>query len=73
MAAALRRLNEAEQRAFVSDMRQNKVSGWQGAPPEASSTCSCAGDAVDVVYGTVEGYAGLGIPYMPHIAPTKKW
>ena len=30
-------------------------------------------DAVDVVYGTMEGYAGLGIPYMPHIAPTKRW
>jgi hypothetical protein len=30
-------------------------------------------DAVDVVYGTVEGYAALGIPYMPHIAPTKRW
>jgi hypothetical protein len=30
-------------------------------------------DAVDVVYGTMEGYASLGIPYMPHIAPTKRW
>ena len=30
-------------------------------------------DAVDVVYGTMEGYAALGIPYMPHIAPTQKW
>ena len=30
-------------------------------------------DAVDVVYGTMEGYAALGIPYMPHIAPQKRW
>jgi hypothetical protein len=30
-------------------------------------------DAVDVVYGTMDGYAALGIPYMPHIAPTKRW
>ena len=30
-------------------------------------------DSIDVVYGTMEGYAALGIPYMPHIAPTKKW
>ena len=30
-------------------------------------------DAVDVVYGTMEGYAGLGIPYHAHIAPTKRW
>jgi hypothetical protein len=25
------------------------------------------------VYGTVEGYKALGIPYMPHIAPDKRW
>ena len=29
-------------------------------------------DAVDVVYGTMDGYAALGIPYMPHIAPTQE-
>jgi hypothetical protein len=26
-----------------------------------------------VVYGTMEAYAALGVPYMAHIAPTKKW
>ena len=30
-------------------------------------------DALDVVYGTMEAYAALGVPYMAHIAPTKKW
>ena len=30
-------------------------------------------DAIDVVYGTMEAYAALGVPYMAHIAPTKKW
>jgi hypothetical protein len=30
-------------------------------------------DAVDVVYGTMEGYAQLGVPYMPHIAPARSW
>ncbi len=30
-------------------------------------------DAVDVVYGTVEGFKRLGIPYMPHVAPTRRW
>ncbi len=64
-------LNEAEQRAFVSDMRQNKVTGWQG-PAGGFVYLLLRSDAVDVVYGTVEGYAGLGIPYMPHIAPTKR-
>ena len=30
-------------------------------------------DAVDVVYGTMEGYQALGIPYMAHIAPDRRW
>jgi len=26
-----------------------------------------------VVYGTIEGYESLGIPYMAHIVPEKRW
>jgi hypothetical protein len=26
-----------------------------------------------VVYGTVEGFARLGVPYMPHILPERSW
>jgi Gluconate 2-dehydrogenase subunit 3 len=65
-------LYEAEQRDFVNNMRQNKVEGWQG-PPGGFVYFLLRSDAVDVVYGTMEGYAVLGIPYMPHIAPTKRW
>src|SRR5713101_3512651 len=65
-------LNEAEQRGLVDAMRQNKVAGWQG-PGSPFVYLVLRSDAVDVVYGTMEGYAGLGIPYMPHIAPTKRW
>jgi hypothetical protein len=65
-------LNEAEQRDFVNNMRQNKVEGWQG-PAGGFVYFLLRSDAVDVVYGTTEGYAVLGIPYMPHIAPTKRW
>jgi hypothetical protein len=65
-------LNEAEQRDFVGNMRQNKIEGWQG--PGGSFVYTILRlDAVDVVYGTVEGYAGLGIPYMAHIMPTQRW
>ena len=63
---------EADQRSFVDNMRQNKVEGWQG-PPGPFVYLVLRSDAVDVVYGTMEGYASLGIPYMPHIAPTKRW
>jgi len=65
-------LSEVEQRNFVDSMRQNKVEGWQG-PPGPFVYLVLRSDAVDVVYGTMDGYAALGIPYMPHIAPTKRW
>ena len=65
-------LGEAEQRGFVDAMRQNKVEGWQG-PPGPFVYLVLRSDAVDVVYGTMDGYAALGVPYMPHIAPEKRW
>jgi hypothetical protein len=64
--------SEEEQRSFVNDMRQNKIDGWQG-PPGPFVYLILRSDAVDVVYGTMDGYADLGIPYMAHIAPTKRW
>ena len=65
-------LGEAEQRSLVDGMRQGKVEGWQG-PPGPFVYLLLRSDAVDVVYGTMDGYEALGIPYMPHIAPTKRW
>jgi len=69
---AFAQLNEAEQRNFVDSMRQNKLEGWQG-PPGPFVYLLLRSDAVDVIYGTMDGYAALGIPYMPHIAPSKRW
>src|SRR6266581_1285413 len=69
---AFAELTQAEQRSLVDAMRQNKVEGWQG-PGGPFVYLVLRSDAVDVVYGTMEGYASLGIPYMPHIAPTKRW
>ena len=68
----LAQLSAEEGAAFVNDMRQNKIDGWQG-PAGGFVYFLLRSDAVDVVYGTMEGYARLGIPYMPHIAPAKKW
>ncbi|HUJ03346.1 MAG TPA: gluconate 2-dehydrogenase subunit 3 family protein [Rhizomicrobium sp.] len=66
------RISESERREFVDQMRQNKVAGWQG-PPGPFVYLVMRSDAVDVVYGTMDGYAALGVPYMAHIAPTKRW
>jgi hypothetical protein len=61
-----------EQHEFVDLMRQNKLDGWKG-PAAGFVYFLLRSDAVDVVYGTMDGYAHLGVPYQPHIAPTKSW
>jgi hypothetical protein len=65
-------LSAAEQHDFIDQLRQNKIEGWQG-PPAGQVYFVLRSDAVDVVYGTMEGYESLGVPYMPHIAPDKRW
>ena len=65
-------LSPGEQHDLVDAMRQNKIQGWQG-PGAGFVYLVLRSDAVDVVYGTMDGYEALGIPYMPHIAPTKRW
>jgi hypothetical protein len=65
-------LSAADQREFVGRLRQNKIEGWTGKPGAAVYAVLRA-DAVDVVYGTMEGYEALGIPYMAHIPPEKRW
>ena len=72
MAALVAQASAADQRAFVDQMRQNKIEGWAGKPG-ALIYAVLRADAVDVVYGTMEGYESLGIPYMPHIPPEKRW
>jgi hypothetical protein len=61
-----------QQIEFVHNMRQNKIDGWQG-PPAAFVYTILRSDAVDVVYGTMEGYEMLGIPYQAHIVPERRW
>ncbi len=65
-------LSAAEQSDFINQLRQNKIEGWQGPPP-GQVYFILRSDAVDVVYGTMEGYESLGVPYMAHIAPDKRW
>ncbi len=65
-------LDAAAQHAFIDQMRQNKIDGWKG-PAGPFVYLILRSDAVDVVYGTMAGYESLDIPYMAHIAPTKRW
>lgn len=65
-------LNEAEQRDFVNALRQSKIDVWQG-PSQANVYLTLRNDAIDVAYGTMEGFARLGVPYMAHIRPERSW
>jgi hypothetical protein len=65
-------LSAAEQHDLIDQLRQNKIEGWQG-PPAGLVYFVLRSDAVDVVYGTMEGYESLGVPYMAHIPPDKRW
>jgi hypothetical protein len=65
-------LRAPEQREFVDLMRQGKLEGWQG-PPQPFVYLVTRSDAVDVVFGTMEGYEALGIPYQAHIVPERRW
>src|SRR6201996_3676542 len=59
-------LSASEQHDFIDQLRQNKLEGWQG-PPSPLVYFVLRSDAVDVVYGTMEGYESLGVSYMAHI------
>ncbi len=61
-----------DQHDFVDLMRQGKLEGWQG-PAQGLVYFVLRSDGSDVVYGTMDGYAELGVPYQPHIVPELKW
>ena len=65
-------LSQSDKTDFINAMRQNKAAGWQG-PPGPFVYAVLRSDAVDVVYSTMEGYEALGVPYMAHIAPDRRW
>jgi hypothetical protein len=65
-------LSQSEKHEFINAMRQNKAAGWQG-PPGPFVYAVLRADAVDVVYSTMEGYEALGVPYMAHIVPERRW
>lgn len=58
--------------ALVATLGGGQPEGWEG-PPAVLVYFAVRSDAVDVAYGTVEGFERLGIPYMPHIIPPEQW
>lgn len=62
------------QNAVIEAMRTGKIAPWDAkAVPAPVFYGMMRNDGVDVVYGSVEGFEKLGIPYMPHIMPKTTW
>lgn len=65
-------LDAARQEELVADLFPQQPQDWRGPPSQPVYLC-LRSDAVDVVYGTMEGFEKLDIPYMAHIEPEAKW
>lgn len=65
-------LTQEQLNTLVGEVARANPEGWRG-PPSPFVYFVLRNDAVDVVYGTPEGFAKLGVPYMAHIMPPTKW
>lgn len=63
---------DADAEALVADMGAGKIENWE-APPAPFFYFVVRADAIDVAYGTPEGFARIGVPYMAHIDPETNW
>jgi hypothetical protein len=66
------RLDPAAAEALVGEIIATDPEGWDG-PPAPFFSFIVRADAVDVVYGTREGFERLGIPVMAHLEPPSEW
>jgi hypothetical protein len=53
-------------------MATDAVTDWAG-PPASYAFFVLRADALDVTYGTPEGFSTLDIPYSAHIQPEAYW
>ena len=70
--ADIAELDQDGAKSLIESLRDGKVPDWNGPPPPLVYH-ALRNDAVDVVYGTMEGFADLGIPYLAHIEPPRAW
>jgi len=63
----------SEQRiALVSEISKGDPAEWDG-PPAPLFYFATRADAIDVFYGTQEGFKRLAVPYMEHILAPAEW
>ncbi len=64
-------LNDEAKNALITAISGAVPEEWAG-PPAPLFYLMVRSDAVDVAYGTVEGFERLGVPYMAHILPPRQ-
>jgi hypothetical protein len=69
---AFHQLETSQQQELVGKLFPEQPQGWQGPPAPLVYLC-LRNDVVDAMYGTMEGFEKLDIPYMAHIEPQLKW
>jgi hypothetical protein len=57
---------------LIGAMATDAVTDWAG-PPASYAFFVLRADALDVTYGTPEGFSTLDIPYSAHIQPEAYW
>lgn len=65
-------LSLAQKNQITDEMWRGEIKPWSGPPPPLFYMM-VRSDAVDVVYGTKEGFDELNVPYLAHIMPQEKW
>ncbi|MBV8885757.1 MAG: gluconate 2-dehydrogenase subunit 3 family protein [Chroococcidiopsidaceae cyanobacterium CP_BM_RX_35] len=70
--AAFPDLSDEQQSDLVSSLSKASPPDWDG-PPSPLFYFVVRNDAIDVVYGTEEGFRKLDVPYLALISPPKKW
>lgn len=66
-------LSDSQRDSMIGTLATGNPQGWTSGIPAPLFYFAARSDAVDVVYGTIEGFHKLGIPYMPHIVPPRSW
>ncbi|NNM00952.1 MAG: gluconate 2-dehydrogenase subunit 3 family protein, partial [Gammaproteobacteria bacterium] len=71
-AAPFHALDDGDATALVASISAAQPANWSG-PPAPLFYFVTRSDAVDVCYGTMDGFAALNVPYVAHIPPPERW
>ena len=71
---AFYKLDKESATAIIGKIAGAQPDIWlNSAPPAPLFYFVTRSDAVDVFYGTQEGFEKLDVPYLPHITPSANW